>query len=154
MKRIVAIFIGIVFGFIASTVFSYCFVVWMRAFFGGGEVLAEDIWFFYAISVPTTLTFGFIANYLYNHPLITKKKFWMLTLISVFCISLLVGGVGFLASDLYMLGHIPDMYNFSGRIGWGLVYAFGFTPASTPCIAVTIKALSKVIDKTRNISFF
>lgn len=153
LKRIVAIFIGILFGFVAATVFSYCFVNVINAYFNGGYSRDTDVWFFYAITVPTTLTFGFIANYLYSHPLLAKKKFWILTFVSVFFISLLVGGIGVLVSHLYVFKPDMDQYNYSGRIGWGLVYAFGFTPVSTPCITVTIKALSKVIGKIRVISF-
>lgn len=151
MKRIEIIFIGVLFSLIAAGVFSYCLIFLVRAFVGGGEVKASDIWIFYAISLPTALTFGFVANYLYSHPLLTKKKLWTLTFVSVFCISLLVGGVGVLASHLYMPGHLPDMYNYSGRIGWGLVYSFSSMPFSILFCVITIKALSKVnnLIKTR-----
>lgn len=45
-----------------------------------------------------------------------------------------------------MIGHIPDMYNYSGRIGWGLVYALGSLPFSMLVGIVMIKALSIVVN--------
>lgn len=145
MRRIGAVFIGVLFGLIAAAVFSYCFLVVTNAIIGRGSLIATDIWVFYATSLPTAFVFVFVANYLYNKPFLTKKKLWILTFISVFCISLLVGGIGILASDLYMIGHIPDVYNYSGRIGWGFVYAFGSMPFSMFFAVVFIKSLSIVI---------
>ena len=145
MKRIICVFIGIVFSVITTAIFFYCLMFSVRALIGGVGIKESDLWIFYAIVFPAALVFAFVANYLYDKPILTEKKLWTVTFVAVFCISLLTGGVGLLASDLYTIGHIPHMYNYSGRIGWGLAYSFGLIPFSIVFSLMTIKALLMVI---------
>ena len=88
MKRIICILIGIIFSVITTAVFFYCLMLSVRALIGGGLVVTKsDLWIFYAIVFPAALVFAFVANYLYDKPILTEKNFGPLHLLPYFVLA-------------------------------------------------------------------
>ncbi len=161
MKTFKAISIGVVYGIVTSTLFSFVFVLFGQVAAGGFTLLVGEAWLYIATLPAFILGFAILGYIFSKNITFNNKSGWIYNCIIAFIVTFYVSTIGAEIGHhlLYPNGMgIYESYVYFAEYGdnmfyWGLVYSVVLLPLTTVIARYLIKLFEFILISINGKSF-
>lgn len=141
---------GMVFGIVFSLLTAFIFIFIGQIVAGGVTSIWGESWLYFAVIVPFTITFTVLGGYFQSKRELSNKKFWLISLISAFFVTLYSGTIGAVTGEyvvrvLIRGGEYHWQILIEDILLWGTIYAFVLLPLTTPFARLLIGGFYELI---------
>lgn len=137
---------GAIFGVVISFFMAFIFLLFGQAWAGGITSFWGESWLYFSVIIPFAITFALLGWYFHKNE-VSNKKFWLLSLITAFLVTLFSGTISAIFGETIVRGGMETI-NVEGTLVWGTIYAFVLLPLTTPVARLFIGIFYKFVKRS------
>ncbi|MDM5248549.1 hypothetical protein [Lysinibacillus sp. G4S2] len=137
---------GMTIGIFCSIIIPYFFSNVGDTLAGGRMSYRGENWLYIAFSIPIILSMAIIGYYLSTQKNISNKKMWWISFFAALIVSLFIGTLGILISEMILRGNL-NTFNLEDSMIWGVIYSIVLLPITVPSGKFILNSLHYWIHK-------